>query len=84
MNTAKDLQARRAKLVADRADCELAGMSTMGVDMAIFNVDRQLQELLGNEDEDGTGAPFPWADVLFMLGGVAFLVAAAWLYWGPR
>ncbi len=84
MNTAKDLQARRAKLVADRADCELAGMSTMGVDMAIFNVDRQLQELLGNEDEDGTGAPFPWADVLFMLGVVAFLVAAAWLYWGPR
>lgn len=84
MNTAKDLQARRAKLVADRADCELAGMSTMGVDMAIFNVDRQLQELLGNEDEGGTGAPFPWVDVLFVLGGVAFLVAAAWLQWGPR
>lgn len=82
MNTAKDLQARRAKLVADRADCELAGMSTMGVDMAIFNVDRQLQDLLGNEDEPGASASV-WGDVVLMVAGVMLLIGAALLKWGP-
>lgn len=81
MNTAKDLQARRAKLVADRADCELAGMSTMDVDMAIFNVDRQLQDLLGDEDEPGTGAS-GWGDVVLMVAGVMLVIGAAVMWWG--
>lgn len=85
MNTAKDLQARRAQLVADRAECERVGLTTAGVDMAIFNVDRQLQALLGDEDDGESGdAPFPWLDVLLGLGSAALLVGAAWILWGPQ
>ena len=85
MNAAKDLQARRAQLVADRAECERVGLTTAGVDMAIFNVDRQLQAMLGDEDDGEFGdAPFPWFDVLLGLGAVVLLAGAAWLQWGPR
>jgi hypothetical protein len=78
MTTVKELKARRVKLVADRAECADHGLSTQGVDMAIFNVDRQLQHLLGDEDDDVGEMVEGVGDRLLALIGCAVLIALAW------
>lgn len=82
MTTAQTLQTRRAQLVADRAECERVGLTTAGVDMAIFNVDRQLQALLGDEDEAGSTEGMSVGDWVLMVASGALLLAAAWMLWG--
>lgn len=84
MNRVPQLKARRAQLVIDRAECERLGLTTDGVDMAIFNVDRQLQNMLGDEDEPGDTAGMSVGDWVLAVAGALLLIGAAWLQWGPR
>lgn len=86
MNTAAELKAHRAQLVIQRAECEQIGLTTAGVDMAIFNVDRQLQNLLGDDDADEEGYTVGMAigDWGLAIVGLLLLCGAAWLGWGPR
>lgn len=78
MTTVYHLRALRIKLVQDRADCVRIGWPTDATDLAIANIDRQLQEVLGDEDEDGSIEGARWGDLLLCIGGVALIAVAVW------
>lgn len=81
MNTVESLRARRAELVRQRQEVINLGHAPVGVDIAITAVDRQLQALLGDEDEEGSSEGVAWGDVLCIVGGVMLLIGAAVMLW---